>query len=294
MKMLSRSIGYVCLAVCFLVCVAARGADAADQPNIVILFADDLGYGETTAQGQADDIPTPHIDSIARNGVRFTQGYVSASYCSASRAGLMTGRFQTRFGHEFNPTGAKNELPGYGLPTGEKTLADVLHDVGYTTALIGKWHLGGTAPYHPFRRGFDEFFGFTHEGHYFVPEPYRAGVTALSHGNAAGGDAGCCGVDACCDVAAATVVAVASTARRMIRPTESIRVSSGSGASHREAGGDADRREVARCGKDASAAIDRLTRRAAARARRPSPATPARPTRPRARRPPRPTQSSRS
>lgn len=149
----------------------------AEQPNIVILLADDLGYGELGCHGNPQ-IPTPHIDSIASDGVRFTNGYVTAPFCSASRAGLMTGRYQTRFGYEFNPTGARNEDPQAGLPPGEKTLADVLAGAGYTTGLIGKWHLGGTAKYHPYRRGFDEFFGFMHEGHYFVPPPYR-GVTTM-------------------------------------------------------------------------------------------------------------------
>lgn len=147
------------------------------QPNIVILLADDLGYGELGCQGNPQ-IPTPHIDSIAAGGVRFTSGYVTAAYCSASRAGLLTGRYQTRFGYEFNPVGASNEDPEAGLPVGQKTLANSLHDAGYTTALIGKWHLGGTAKYHPYRRGFDEFFGFLHEGHYFVSPPY-AGVTTM-------------------------------------------------------------------------------------------------------------------
>lgn len=151
---------------------------AGDSPNIVLIVADDLGYGETGCQGN-DEIPTPHIDSIAAGGVRFTNGYVTAAYCSASRAGFLTGRYQTRFGHEFNPTGAHNEDPTAGLPVGQVTLADRLHDVGYTTGLIGKWHLGGTAAYHPYRRGFDEFFGFLHEGHYFVPPPYDGVVTML-------------------------------------------------------------------------------------------------------------------
>ncbi|SVD39821.1 uncharacterized protein METZ01_LOCUS392675, partial [marine metagenome] len=108
---------------------------AADRlPNIVILLADDLGYGELGCQGN-QQIPTPHIDSIARNGIRFTQGYVTAAFCSASRAGLLTGRYQTRFGYEFNPTGRHNEDPDAGLPMGEKTLADVLVDAGYITGL---------------------------------------------------------------------------------------------------------------------------------------------------------------
>lgn len=151
---------------------------AADRrPNIIVFFADDLGYGELGCQGNPE-IPTPHIDSIAKNGVRFTAGYVAGPNCSPSRAGLLTGRTPTRFGYEFNPTGAKNEEPGFGLPPEEITIAEVLHDVGYTTGLIGKWHQGGSAKYHPFRHGFDEFFGFTHEGHYFVPPPWK-GVTTM-------------------------------------------------------------------------------------------------------------------
>jgi arylsulfatase B len=92
---------------------------------------------------------------------------------------LLTGRYQTRFGFEFNPIGAVNEEPGIGLPAGERTLADALRDEGYVTGLLGKWHLGGTAPFHPQRRGFDEFYGFLHEGHYFVPPPWEGTTTWL-------------------------------------------------------------------------------------------------------------------
>ncbi len=152
-------------------------AEPRPRPNIVLLVADDLGYGELGCQGNPQ-IPTPHIDSIADAGIRFTDGYVTAAYCSASRAGLMTGRYQTRFGYEFNPIGHHNEDPRAGLPASEITLAQHLHDAGYATALIGKWHLGGHASYHPQRRGFDEFFGFLHEGHYFVRPPYQ-GVTTM-------------------------------------------------------------------------------------------------------------------
>jgi len=152
-------------------------AAADQQPNIIVLFADDLGYGELGCQGNPE-IPTPHIDSIASNGVRFTDGYVAGPNCSPSRAGLLTGRIPTRFGYEFNPTGALNEQPGFGLPPQEVTIAETLQNAGYTTGLIGKWHQGGTADYHPFRHGFDEFFGFLHEGHYFVPPPYK-GVTTM-------------------------------------------------------------------------------------------------------------------
>ena len=160
-----------------LLFLLTSGAMLSARPNIVLLVADDLGFAELGCQGNTD-IPTPHIDSIARDGARFTDAYVTAPFCSASRAGFITGRYQTRFGYEFNPTGAHNEDPDAGLPVTERTLGDQLGAAGYTTALIGKWHLGGTAKYHPQRRGFDTFYGFLHEGHYYVPPPYR-GVTTM-------------------------------------------------------------------------------------------------------------------
>ncbi|MEM0897484.1 MAG: sulfatase-like hydrolase/transferase [Verrucomicrobiota bacterium] len=164
-------------------------AEASELPNIVLFVADDVGYGELGCQGNPE-IPTPHIDSIAENGVRFTQGYVTAAFCSASRAGFLTGRYQNRFGYEFNPTGAKNEEPDAGLPTTEQTLADVLVEAGYTTSIVGKWHLGGTPKFSPLRRGFDEFFGFLHEGHYFVPPPWEGTTTWLRRKVLPGGGQG--------------------------------------------------------------------------------------------------------
>ena len=148
------------------------------RPNILFIVADDLGYGELGSSG-GTDIPTPHLDALAAGGVRFTHGYVTAAFCAASRAALLTGRYQTRFGFEFNPIGAKNAAPGIGLPVGEKTVADHLRATGYATALVGKWHLGGTAEFHPQRRGFDEFFGFLHEGHTYVPHPWEGVTTWL-------------------------------------------------------------------------------------------------------------------
>ncbi|MCM8536313.1 MAG: sulfatase-like hydrolase/transferase [Lentisphaeraceae bacterium] len=147
------------------------------QANIILIIADDLGYGELGCQGNPQ-IPTPNIDALAAGGVRFTKGYVSGPYCSASRAAIMTGRYQTRFGYEKNPIGHHNENPNIGLPSREWTIGEQLQRSGYTTGLIGKWHLGGAAEFHPMRQGFDEFFGFMHEGHYFVPEPYK-GVTNM-------------------------------------------------------------------------------------------------------------------
>lgn len=147
-------------------------------PNIVLLVADDLGYGELGCQGNPQ-IPTPHIDALAQGGVRFTQAYVTAPFCSPSRAALLTGRYQTRFGHELNAIGKQNLEPRVGLPTTETTLADVLKSAGYATACIGKWHLGGTPKFHPHRRGFDAFFGFLHEGHTFAPSYYPGLISHL-------------------------------------------------------------------------------------------------------------------
>jgi arylsulfatase A-like enzyme len=167
----------------FVVCLfwscseAVCAAEGLERPNVVLLLVDDLGYAELGCQGNTD-VPTPHIDSIAANGVRFTDGYVTAPFCSASRAGLMTGRFQSRFGYDFNPIGQYNDDPRVGLPQSEATLAERLRDAGYATGLVGKWHLGGTAAYHPLRRGFDEFYGFLHEGHFYVPPPWP-GVTSM-------------------------------------------------------------------------------------------------------------------
>jgi arylsulfatase B len=157
---------------------AGSVAFAADRPpNIVVLVADDLGYGELGCQGNRE-IATPHIDSLAAGGVRFTQGYVTAPVCSPSRAALLTGRYQTRFGHELNAIGKQNLEPAVGLPLAERTLAGELAAAGYATACIGKWHLGGTAKFHPQERGFGTFFGFLHEGHTFAP-PYFPGL--ISH-----------------------------------------------------------------------------------------------------------------
>ena len=166
--------------LCAAIFVAMPAASAQDgkRPNILFIVADDLGYGELGCYG-GKQIPTPHIDSLAAGGARFTSGYVTAPFCAASRAALLTGRYQTRFGFEFNPIGARNAAPGIGLPVGEKTIADRLRDAGYSTALVGKWHLGGTAPFHPQRRGYDEFFGFLHEGHFFVPPPWDGVTTWL-------------------------------------------------------------------------------------------------------------------
>lgn len=143
----------------------ATAAEAA-RPNVIVFLADDLGYGELGCQGNRE-IPTPHIDSIAAAGIRFTQGYVSGPYCSPTRAGLMSGRYQTRFGHEFNGGG-----PDFGLPLTETTLADRLNALGYATCAVGKWHLGDQPHNRPMKRGFDEFYGTLANTPFFHPRQF--------------------------------------------------------------------------------------------------------------------------
>ncbi len=148
---------------------AAGPAPAADRgkPNIIVFLSDDVGWGEYGFQG-SKDIPTPNIDSIARNGTRFTNGYVAATYCSPSRAGLMTGRYPTRFGHEFNGGGGAGG-GNFGLSVDEKTIADRLRDLGYATCAVGKWHLGAGPKFIATARGFDEFYGTVANTPFFNP-----------------------------------------------------------------------------------------------------------------------------
>ena len=140
------------------------------KPNFIIILADDLGYGDVGFTGSTQ-IKTPHIDDLAKSGVTFSQGYVSAPVCGPSRAGLMTGRNQVNFGFDNNPI---VDLPQFdenyvGIPLEEKTMADRLSELGYVNGLIGKWHLGEADHFHPTKRGFHEFWGYRGGGHnYFA------------------------------------------------------------------------------------------------------------------------------
>lgn len=145
--------------VLVMLAFSTGGAQGAERPNILFIVGDDMGYADVGFHG-CKDIPTPHLDALAAAGVRFTSGYVSGPYCSPTRAGLLTGRYQQRFGHEFNPAAA-----GAGLPVAEVTIANRLKAAGYATGLVGKWHLGSQGAMQPQQRGFDEFFGFLGGAH---------------------------------------------------------------------------------------------------------------------------------
>ncbi len=128
----------------------------APPPNIVVILADDLGFSDVSTYG--DRLQTPNIDRIGREGAVFTQGYVTTPVCSPSRAALLTGRYQQRFGFEYNARQAP-EVPDVGLAAGELTIADHLKAAGYATGIVGKWHLGFKDEHYPTNRGFDEFYG---------------------------------------------------------------------------------------------------------------------------------------
>ncbi|NVK23906.1 MAG: sulfatase-like hydrolase/transferase [Gammaproteobacteria bacterium] len=151
-----------------LLSLTILAVQADDRPNIIVILADDLGYNDVGFTG-ATSINTPNLDALAAGGVIFENGYVTHPYCGPSRAGLLTGRYQARFGMENNVTYNPYD-PNMGLPVSEKTFAKRLQEVGYKTAVIGKWHLGGATHFQPNSRGFDYFYGFLDGGHHYFPE----------------------------------------------------------------------------------------------------------------------------
>lgn len=147
-----------------------NSAEKVERPNLILILTDDLGYADVGFNG-CQDIPTPNIDRIAEQGVKFTNGYVTWAACGPSRAGMITGRHQERFGFSRNPLFAPND-PEMGLPLSEETLADVLKKANYKSAILGKWHLGAHESLHPLKRGFDDFYGFLSGGHHYLPEKW--------------------------------------------------------------------------------------------------------------------------
>jgi arylsulfatase A-like enzyme len=165
--------------------VIAMGKKLVSKPNIVLIISDDAGYSDFGFNG-GNQIPTPNLDWLAEKGVTCSQGYVTASVCCPSRMGLMTGRYQQRFGAECNvptiptPGFTKDDL---GKEISEHTIGNGLQDAGYRTMLIGKWHLGEHPPYHPLKCGFDEFYGFLGGSRSYWPLKNPARGSAIMHNN---------------------------------------------------------------------------------------------------------------
>ena len=154
-----------------------RGAARARRPNVLFVLADDLGYGDLGVYG-SPDVATPNLDRLAHEGARFTEFYVGASVCTPSRATLLTGRYLGRM----NLAGALGVFCPFsttGLDPSEQTIAEVLRTAGYTTALIGKWHLGHLPAYLPTNQGFDLFFGLPYSND--MNEPWYPGEPPPVH-----------------------------------------------------------------------------------------------------------------
>lgn len=154
-------------------------ADRAPKPNVVLFFVDDMGYGELGCYG-SKDLRTPHIDGIAKNGVRCTAGYVTAPSCSPSRAGLLSGQYQQRFGHEINPE--KEFRDTFGLNRDIKTIGDRMRAAGYKTGAIGKWDLGRQVEDNPINRGFDFYYGHIVGARNYWPLKRGPGHIVVSRG----------------------------------------------------------------------------------------------------------------
>lgn len=158
----------------------------ANQPNIVVIMADDMGYADAGFTG-SKDILTPNLDKLAASGVVFRQGYCNHPFCGPTRAALLSGRYQHRFGFETNPA-YDPANPIMGIDPGERLFPSRLQKAGYVTGCVGKWHLGAAEPFHPNNRGFDYFYGFLGGGHdYFridltkpVKEAYLQALTRNS------------------------------------------------------------------------------------------------------------------
>lgn len=156
--------------ICFVAWCSVTSA--ADKPNIIIFLADDLGYADIGVNG-CKDIPTPHVDALANNGVRFTDGYATHPVCSPSRAGLMSGMYQHRFGFEHNSGPERFASPDFGLPRDVPSLAEKLKSAGYATGMVGKWHIGFKEGLRPHERGFDIHYGFLSGARSYYPNNPR-------------------------------------------------------------------------------------------------------------------------
>jgi arylsulfatase A-like enzyme len=163
-KKLIQCTGMLWLVMICCSCSGVQKENKQQKPNIIIILADDAGYADFGFMG-SKDIQTPNLDQLKKGGVLFNQHYVSASVCSPSRAGLLTGKYQQRFGHECN---LEAEQP-LSFDTAQTTIAEALKKQGYKTAIFGKWHLGDYEQHHPLNNGFDTFWGFIAGGRSYFP-----------------------------------------------------------------------------------------------------------------------------
>lgn len=157
-------------ALAVLCLVASLDAAELRKPNVIVILADELGYGDVGFNG-GTSIPTPNLNRIAAGGVVATNAYVAIQNSSANRAALLTGRYPNRFGYE-RSVAWRPQDPAAGLPASELTLAEALRPLGYQSGLVGKWHLGAHDSFHPINRGFDSFFGYLGGGHRSFPEEF--------------------------------------------------------------------------------------------------------------------------
>lgn len=145
--------------------------EAGSRPNILLVLTDDHGYADVGFNKYAsNEISTPNLDELARNGVIFESAYVAHPFCGPSRAALMTGRYPHKIGSQFNLPAAGSDL---GIDVNEQYISKTLQNAGYFTGALGKWHLGHAPEYHPNARGFDEYYGFLGGGHRYFPKQYR-------------------------------------------------------------------------------------------------------------------------
>src|SRR5687767_2687906 len=149
---------FILLLIAFSMIGASHAFVPSEKPNIIIILADDLGYGDLGCYGHPT-IPTPNLDRLAAEGMRFTQFYSAAEVCTPSRAALLTGRLPPRSGMCSNKRRVAFPNTTGGLPADEVTIAELLQASGYATACIGKWHLGHLPQYSPLENGFDYYFG---------------------------------------------------------------------------------------------------------------------------------------
>ncbi|MDH3650299.1 MAG: sulfatase-like hydrolase/transferase, partial [Saprospiraceae bacterium] len=164
-----------CIFLFFLLVYACASptdhAEEESRPNVVIIFTDDQGYQDLGCYG-SPDIKTPFIDQMAREGIRFTNFYVSQPVCSASRASLLTGCYANRLGI----SGAFGPYVGKGLHPQETTIAELLKPLGYATAIYGKWHLGSEPELLPTKQGFDEYFGIPYSNDMWPHHPWQGTI----------------------------------------------------------------------------------------------------------------------